>query len=169
MKESQRFLVVAFCSVIFFLGLYFLIGVVFQRKTLQLLHRLRGIKVIKVNTAVLDRITDEDLINSLFAISDQAFKNAIHDNKLTDEVKLTCYSLFKQIKQGDADENHRTKHETPTNKYNIWLQQAGKTKFQCQKEYITLIGQNEPHFNETVKAVGRGELRQIMQKQLKEV
>ena len=44
---------------------------------------------------------------------------------------MTCYSLFKQINLGDADEMEKNAKDTPPEKYGLWLQQAGKTKLQC--------------------------------------
>ena len=161
MQESQKFLVVAAGSLIFVYALLYIIGVVFQRQTMQLIQRVRGFKVLTVNTASLDWITDEDLIENLFALPGQSFESAAQDKKLPDEVSLTLYSLFKQIKQGDADEYAKNKQNTPVVKYNVWLQQAGKTKLQCQKEYVILLGQHDPYFNETVKAVAKGELTKI--------
>ena len=55
----------------------------------------------------------------------------MQDKKLPDEVALTCYSLFKQISTGDADESEKNRQNTPGDKYGLWLQQAGKTKLQC--------------------------------------
>ena len=46
-------------------------------------------------------------------------------------------------------------------KYGVWLQQKGKAKLQCQKEYILLLAQHDPFFNETVQAVANGDLTEI--------
>ena len=43
----------------------------------------------------------------------------------------------------------------------MWLQQAGKSDMQCMKEYVLLVGQLDPHYNETVRGVATGEIREI--------
>ena len=45
----------------------------------------------------------------------------MQDKKVTEEVQLTCYSLFKQISMGDADELAKHKNNTPAEKYSLWL------------------------------------------------
>ena len=74
-----------------------------------------------MNTALLDRVTDDQLITNLFQLSSQAFASAMQDKRLPDEVSLTCYSLFKQISMGDADESEKNRQSTPRDKYNVWL------------------------------------------------
>ena len=118
MKEGQKFLIVAICSTIFIYGLKILIGVVFKRNSMQ----LRGYKVLTLSTALLDNITDEKLIQNLFKIAMEAYEGAKLDKKeIPDDVSLTLKSLFKQIKEGDADETKRQKQKTDPDKYNIWL------------------------------------------------
>ena len=161
MKESQKFMLVAIGSFIFVYGLMYIVGVVYKRQTQQFFAKLRGYKVMQVQTTALDKIKDDTLIENLFKLADQAFQSGKADKKFPQEVSMTCYSLFKQINSGDADEMEKNAKDMPTEKYGLWLQQAGKTKLECQKEYIVLVGQHDPHFNETVKGVSRGEIKDI--------
>jgi ankyrin repeat protein len=39
----------------------------------------------------------------------------------THQQASTAYSLYKQIKEGDADEFARNKENTPPEKYNVWI------------------------------------------------
>ena len=85
----------------------------------------------------------------------------MQDNKLNHEVASTLYSLHKQIHDGDAEDFDDNIVNTQPERYNVWLQQSGKSEMRCIKEYIILIGQFDPHFNETVKNVASGVIREI--------
>jgi len=51
----------------------------------------------------------------------------LQGKKATVKQASTAYSLYKQIKEGDADEFANNETSTPPEKYNVWLQQAGKS------------------------------------------
>ena len=53
---------------------------------------------------MLDWIKDEVLIRNLMALAKQSFGNAMSEKKLSHEIAATCYSLYKQATDGDADE-----------------------------------------------------------------
>ena len=44
------------------------------------------------------------------------------------QVASTGYSLFKQISEGDADDFEDNKAKTLPERYNVWLQQSGKSE-----------------------------------------
>lgn len=115
-----------------------------------------SVKVIRVDTAPLDKITNEGLLNNLFMLAQQAFDSLMKDGKANNLQAATLYSLFKQHKDGDADEFEKNKQTTTPERYNVWLQQSGKSDSQVMKEYILLVGQLDIHFNETVRGVASG-------------
>ena len=110
---------------------------------------------------VLDPIKDTALLQNLYLLAQQTFGNALQDKQLTHEVASTVYSLYKQIEEGDADDFDGHKKKTQPERYNVWLQQSGKEELKCIKEYVILVGQIDPHFNETVRNVASGVIREI--------
>lgn len=62
---------------------------------------------------------------------------------------------------GDADEFEKNKQKVDADKYDVWDQQNGKDQLQCYKEYILLVGQLDLHFNETVRGVASGQIKEI--------
>ena len=120
-----------------------------------------GLVVLKVDSRLLDNVKNEQLITNLFLLSQQAFDNLIKDGKANEQVALTLYSLFKQQKDGNADEFEKNKTQTKPERYAVWLQQADKGEIQCIKEYIILVGQCDAQFNETVKSVASGAIKEI--------
>ena len=95
------------------------------------------------------------------ALAKQSFGNAMSEKKLSHEIAATCYSLYKQATDGDADDFEENELQTTPERYQVWKQQDGKNEMQCLKEYIILMGQVDPHFNETVKNVASGAIREI--------
>ena len=83
------------------------------------------------------------------------------EKKLSHEIAATCYSLYKQATDGDAEDFEENELQTTTERYQVWKQQDGKNEMQCLKEYIILMGKIDPHFNETVKNVASGQIREI--------
>ena len=83
------------------------------------------------------------------------------EKKLSHEIAATCYSLYKQSTDGDACDFEENELNTTPERYQVWKQQDGKSEMQCLKEYIILMGQVDPHFNETVKNVASGLIREI--------
>ena len=77
--------------------------------------------MIHVISIELDWIKDEVLIKNLFELAKQGFANAMADKKLTHEVASTCYSLYKQSHDGDADDFEENKEKTSEERYNVWL------------------------------------------------
>ena len=74
---------------------------------------------------------------------------------------LTLYSLYKQVKEWDADEMPMAEEETPKDKYKMWLQQKGKPEIQCMKEYIVLISQHDVYTQQILEQVIDGRLKEI--------
>ncbi len=97
------------------------------------------LKVLQVDTKAIDHVTNMKLLDPLFILAGQAFDNIMKDGKANEQVALTLYSLFKQNKDGDADEFERNKIDTKPERYAVWLQQVGKSVEQCMKEYIILV------------------------------
>ena len=86
--------------------------------------RATSLEVIKVDTSMLKGIRDETLLNNLFIKACETFSKKLeaNDPKVTHQIASTCYSLYKQIKEGDADEFDRNKATTAPEKYHVWLQ-----------------------------------------------
>ena len=61
------------------------------------------------------------LIENLFLLAQQAFDNIMKEGKANNQVAMTLYSLFKQQKDGDADEFERNKQITKPERYAVWL------------------------------------------------
>ena len=53
---------------------------------------------------MLDWIKDEVLIRNLMELAKQSFGNAMSEKKLSHEIAATCYSLYKQATDGDAED-----------------------------------------------------------------
>lgn len=49
----------------------------------------------------------------------------------------------------------------PPEKYHVWLQQKGKDQSQCIREYCLLVATVDVQFNETLKAVASGLIKEI--------
>ena len=70
--------------------------------------------------------------------------------------KLTMYSLFKQIEEGDADalgEDEDLIDQSQNEKKAVWLQQKGKSKQDCMKEYIILISNHSQELKNSLEQV----------------
>ena len=74
---------------------------------------------------------------------------------------MTLYSLFKQIKDGNADEFMKNKEVSKPEQYAVWLQQADKPDLLCKKEYILLAAQCDSQLKEMVKGVISGKIKEI--------
>ena len=79
------------------------------------------LKLIKVDTKMLDHVTDQTLLSQVFESAGLAFGNLVKDGKANESVRLTLYSLYKQAKEGNADEFEKNKNRDPI-KYAAWLQ-----------------------------------------------
>ena len=66
---------------------------------------------------MLDWIKDEVLIRNLMALAKQSFGNAMSEKKLSHEIAATCYSLYKQATDGDADDFEENELQTTTERY----------------------------------------------------
>ena len=80
-----------------------------------------SIKVIQVETKLLDHIQNENLLNSLFLLAAQAFDNLMKEGKANNQVALTLYSLYKQKTEGNADEFEDNKLKTKPERYAAWI------------------------------------------------
>ena len=78
-------------------------------------------KVVEVDIEPLQHIKNEKLIYNLFLLAQQAFDNIMKDGKANHRQAATLYSLFKQYKDGDADEYERNKTTTKPERYSVWL------------------------------------------------
>jgi acyl-CoA-binding protein len=85
----------------------------------------------------------------------------LQGKKATVKQASTAYSLYKQIKEGDADEFANNKTSTPPEKYNVWLQQAGKSDKWCMLEYIVLTASVDETFDKLVKEVASGKVKEV--------
>lgn len=124
-------------------------------------RKIDSLTVIKVDTKLIDHVTDTKLLENLFTLAGQAFDNIMKEGKANEQVAMTLYSLFKQNKDGDADEFEKNKQNTKPERYAVWLQQAGKSVEQCYKEYIILVAQIDKQYNETVNGVITGVIQEI--------
>ncbi len=77
--------------------------------------------VIKVDASALDK-ADETLIDDMFQIAAFNFGKLLNSGKASNQVAMTAYSLFKQQKDGDADEFDRNKEVTKPERYQAWDQ-----------------------------------------------
>ena len=85
-------------------------------------RKIASLTVIKVDSTPLDAVKDVRLIENLFLLAQQAFDNIMKEGKANNQVAMTLYSLFKQQKDGDADEFERNKQTTKPERYAVWLQ-----------------------------------------------
>ena len=120
--------------------------------------RSSSIAVVKVDTSKMDALFPSGkpashLLLNLFEMACQSFGGLTADQKVSQQVAATLYALFKQTKEGDADDFENNEKRAPGPKYGVWLQQKGKGETQCMKEYICLVAELDPHFNETVRNV----------------
>ena len=75
------------------------------------------------------------------------------------EFKLTIYSLFKQINEGDVNSN-----KMAFEKYYAWSQQKGKSALKCKQEYVLLVCQHDKSLKNTLEQVLNGTLTEIKYK-----
>jgi ankyrin repeat protein len=108
--------IVAFAAV----GFFYLVK---NEKKRQYTH----IQVLSLEIKTLEPLKNETLVLGLFTKACDVFQKHLHGKKATVRQASTAYSLYKQIKEGDADEFANNKTNTAAEKYNVWLQQAGKS------------------------------------------
>ena len=87
----------------------------------------QSMKVIQVDTKLLDHVSNEKLLSNLFLLAAQAFDNLMKDGKASNQVALTLYSLYKQYNEGNADEFEDNKKKTKPERYAAWIQQVEKS------------------------------------------
>ena len=87
----------------------------------------QSMKVIQVDTKLLDHVSNEKLLSNLFLLAAQAFDNLKKDGKASSQVALTLYSLYKQYNEGNADEFEDNKKKTKPERYAAWIQQVEKS------------------------------------------
>ena len=88
---------------------------------------------------------DEELIEKGMNIADEIVKNA-KNCKISTELKLSLYGLFKQSEFGDIDKSEPSKlHYVEYSKWSAWNKNKGKTKLNAKKEYFYLV------YNQIVK------------------
>ena len=120
----------------------------------------RRSRVIQIDAKSLDK-TNETLIDEMFLVAANAFNKILQEGKANEQVAMTLYSLFKQQKEGDADEFANNKEKTKPERYAAWLQQSGKSDLQCKKEYILLVAQYDSSLKGTVDGVINGDIKEI--------
>lgn len=75
--------------------------------------------------------------------------------------KLTLYSLYKQINEGDADDTHENEEQMEPVKYQAWLKQKGKQVEQCQMEYIAVFAEYDAEFKAILTQIVEGSIKNI--------
>ena len=76
--------------------------------------------MIHVDPKALEN-TRDSLIDEMFYMAATAFNKIMGEGKANEQVAMTLYSLFKQQKDGDADEFERNKETTKPERYAAWL------------------------------------------------
>jgi len=84
-----------------------------------------------------------------------------HIQKLSSNQKLTFYSLYKQVHEGDADEFPGYEDLVNTPKFKAWMKQKGKSMDQGKMEYIAYLTFFDTQIREITKKVIEGEIRYI--------
>jgi len=121
----------------------------------------RTIQVLVIKTTAIDNLS-QDKVTDLFNQACEVFNKALSKNA-TNQQASTAYSLYKQIKEGDADEFDSNKTTTIPEKYNVWIQQAGKSDRQCMLEYILLTASLDDGFDKLVKHVAAGDTKELQE------
>ena len=114
---------------------------------------LNDLKVLEVDISIMkDYKPDSDInIIRLFDMACDRIQVVIYQGKVDTRTILTLYSLYKQVKEWDADEAPGAEEQTPPEKYRMWLQQKGKDEIRCMKEYIVLIAQFDKYTESVLK------------------
>ena len=120
-----------------------------------------------MDTSELDKLSKlhskEDacsLIESLYQMCLDQVPKLIADKKISSpEVKLTVYSLFKQIEEGNAPPPSERPQGQDDVKYNVWKQQMCKGEWTCKKEYVMLVSQYSNEVKQTLLKIVSGEIR----------
>ena len=94
---------------------------IYYFKKIAALKHIQTMKVLTVDIKPLAHIKDEALIHGLFVKACEAFQRYLLGKKANHEHASTAYSLYKQIKEGDADEFEKNKTTCPPEKYNVWI------------------------------------------------
>ena len=88
----------------------------------------------------------EELITGLYNMSvDMVPRVMAESTSMSVEFKLTIYSLYKQINEGDINSK-----KMAFEKYYAWKQQKGKSAIKCKQEYILLVCQHEKALKNTL-------------------
>ena len=101
-------------------------GVLVAAGLLTVVYRLlkakkqQRLQVLRPSTERLQNVQDERLIRNLFQMACSVFSgsklDAHSDEALFEKQAMTLYSLYKQCKEGDADEFDGNKKKTDPNK-----------------------------------------------------
>ncbi|CDW85245.1 acyl-binding protein [Stylonychia lemnae] len=102
---------------------------------------------------------DKQNTHSLYIMATQKLPTILE--KVDSRGKLTFYSLYKQITEGDADEAPDNDQVTNPVKYQAWLQQRGRLVETCQQEYIALMTRYDEQFREIVDQLVTGKIKRI--------
>jgi hypothetical protein len=78
-------------------------------------------KVLSFDIKPLSHIKNEALIHGLFVKACEEIQRYLWEKKLSERLASTAYSLYKQIKEGDADEFEKNKTTYAPEKYNMWI------------------------------------------------
>ena len=85
-------------------------------------YQLSKSKILPVcNTSSLDKLSQRQLLQ-LFDLAQDRIQLCIYRGKMDERTVLTLYSLYKQVKEWNADEMPNAENETPKEKYQMWLQ-----------------------------------------------
>eukprot|EP00356_Strombidium_inclinatum_P016531 CAMPEP_0170496376 /NCGR_PEP_ID=MMETSP0208-20121228/21256_1 /TAXON_ID=197538 /ORGANISM="Strombidium inclinatum, Strain S3" /LENGTH=197 /DNA_ID=CAMNT_0010772897 /DNA_START=87 /DNA_END=680 /DNA_ORIENTATION=+ len=100
------------------------------------------------------------LISSLYSMAvDEAPKLVAEGRIRTSKEKLTMYSLYKQVEEGDYDDEVGSGMQRE--KAFAWKQQKGKFSIQCKKEYILLIARKSSTLRKTLDSVLAGTIQEL--------
>lgn len=80
-------------------------------------------QILKVDTSIFDNYKPDSNMNiiRLFDLACDRIQVVIYQGKVDSQIMLTLYSLYKQVKEWDADEMPMAEEETPKEKYDMWL------------------------------------------------
>eukprot|EP00347_Sterkiella_histriomuscorum_P017214 403350242 len=117
-------------------------------------------------TSVISDISIADILKidkqnqfSLYLMATQKLPSIL--DKVDSRGKLTFYSLYKQINEGDADEAPGNDEITNPIKFKAWKSQKGKCTDKCQQEYIGLMTRYDNQFREIVDQLVTGKIKKI--------
>ena len=112
-----------------------------------------------IDSAPLDKIKVE-IVESLYNLAVEEVPSLIGSGKMkSNAAKLTMYSLYKQINEGNAPSQMPSGVQKV--KFEAWKNQRGKSELRCKKEYILLIAEYSSQVNATLVGVLNGTIKEL--------